>query len=397
MGNLFDDTLPFLDKEDSHTQVMQQVKKQKFKISKAKGLAALLSSIGIGTIYMSHTPNDEIKIDDEKPVVIPDNPMQADNINDTMSFTEAFTNAREELGAGGFFVWRGNKYGTYYDKEWENIDIEDKKEFYHSVINQGHYQDNETEDGIRMPEGVNIAMHVSEGVSFNDAFAIARDEIGAGGVFQWNGRLYSTYYNEEWNNMTKEEKNMFEASALTANKNEHDFEIVNLQPSIEVGDNSFTHPHDECFLGDKIIKLGEDESVHIGLFESNGQQQIRADFDENGSFNHLFIDNDSSYIDLNNNFHIYPFGHVDSFGLYSIYSENIQLDRHHAILTSLSDGSHEIKFHTSNLEDYKIKIEAEKHWIIYNSQNEVINNFHVEENYINTHESAGDYSFHNEI
>ena len=46
-------------------------------------------------------------------------------------------------------------------------------------------------------------------LSFGEAFAAARAEVGPGGVFLWHGGIYNTYTAEEWNAMTVEQKNDF--------------------------------------------------------------------------------------------------------------------------------------------------------------------------------------------
>jgi hypothetical protein len=46
----------------------------------------------------------------------------------------------------------------------------------------------------------------SEGLSFDDAFAMAREELGPGGVFEWNGNKYQTYYKDEWEDMSESEQ-----------------------------------------------------------------------------------------------------------------------------------------------------------------------------------------------
>jgi hypothetical protein len=60
--------------------------------------------------------------------------------------------------------------------------------------------------------------------NFNDAFAQARAQVGAGGVFEYNGKLYGTYTRDEWNAMTNQEKidyqnqqmlNMYQQTTLT--------------------------------------------------------------------------------------------------------------------------------------------------------------------------------------
>ena len=50
---------------------------------------------------------------------------------------------------------------------------------------------------------------VGESQSFREAFQAARAELGAGGVFRWHGNIYNTYTVEEWNAMSKEEKDLF--------------------------------------------------------------------------------------------------------------------------------------------------------------------------------------------
>lgn len=50
---------------------------------------------------------------------------------------------------------------------------------------------------------------VSNDMSFGEAFAAARAQVGPGGVFVWHGQAYTTYYAEEWNSMTPAERNEF--------------------------------------------------------------------------------------------------------------------------------------------------------------------------------------------
>ena len=46
-------------------------------------------------------------------------------------------------------------------------------------------------------------------LSFGEAFAAARAEVGPGGVFVWHGGIYNTYTADEWNAMTAEQKSDF--------------------------------------------------------------------------------------------------------------------------------------------------------------------------------------------
>lgn len=57
----------------------------------------------------------------------------AHNIQDSMSFAEAFSTARQEVGAGGAFVWRGNVYDTYYREEWDLLSALQREQYNESV------------------------------------------------------------------------------------------------------------------------------------------------------------------------------------------------------------------------------------------------------------------------
>lgn len=69
---------------------------------------------------------------------------------------------------------------------------------------------------------VSFASDVNDEMSFNQAFAAARAEVGAGGVFEWRGNIYGTYYADEWNEMSDDEKVEFNRSVYTANDDSHD-------------------------------------------------------------------------------------------------------------------------------------------------------------------------------
>ena len=59
--------------------------------------------------------------------------------------------------------------------------------------------------------GVRVAQ-VDNNESFAEAFADARAQVGPGGVFEWHGRAYSTYYKEEWDSMSSAERHNYQSS-----------------------------------------------------------------------------------------------------------------------------------------------------------------------------------------
>lgn len=56
--------------------------------------------------------------------------------------------------------------------------------------------------------------------SFATAFAEAREAQGPGGTFIWHGKLFNTYTETEWNNMSQAEKNEFAQNAVTEHEEE---------------------------------------------------------------------------------------------------------------------------------------------------------------------------------
>lgn len=67
----------------------------------------------------------------------------------------------------------------------------------------------DTDADYILDSDIKLATNVNDDMSFNEAFAAARSEVGAGGVFEWRGQVYGTYYGDEWNAMTDEEKDDF--------------------------------------------------------------------------------------------------------------------------------------------------------------------------------------------
>ena len=59
-----------------------------------------------------------------------------------------------------------------------------------------------------LENGLQVAA-VNDDMSFGEAFAAARAEVGPGGVFHWRGGIYNTYTADEWNAMSIEQKHDF--------------------------------------------------------------------------------------------------------------------------------------------------------------------------------------------
>lgn len=75
----------------------------------------------------------------------------------------------------------------------------------------GDVHDSETQvpNSNATVEGLPVADSVNDDMTFGEAFAAARNETGAGGVFSWRGGVYGTYLADEWEGMTPEEQAAF--------------------------------------------------------------------------------------------------------------------------------------------------------------------------------------------
>ncbi len=51
---------------------------------------------------------------------------------------------------------------------------------------------------VTPPNDIDVAGKVTSDMSFTQAFATAREEVGMGGVFSWHGHWYNTFEKEEW-------------------------------------------------------------------------------------------------------------------------------------------------------------------------------------------------------
>lgn len=70
-------------------------------------------------------------------------------------------------------------------------------------------------DATETVEGTDIHIAVvDQDLTFGEAFAAARAQVGAGGVFEWHGGIYGTYYASEWSQMSEAEQSQFSHQAM---------------------------------------------------------------------------------------------------------------------------------------------------------------------------------------
>ena len=167
---------------------------------------------------------------------------------------------------------------------------------------------------------VNEAQSVSDEMSFNEAFAAARAEVGLEGAFVWHGQVYSTYRADdpEWKEMSAEDRiahsndilSQVHAAPYTPGDNEPEITEVPEFPGEEV-------PEEETPVEDvpveedlELIDEEEDVDVHIvgvelpgaeegpevqiAYGEMDGSDAVFADTDGDGEVDLVLIDVDGN-------------------------------------------------------------------------------------------------------
>ena len=168
----------------------------------------------------------------------------------------------------------------------------------------------ETTNSVEWADGdILVASGVNDEMSFSEAFAAARSEVGAGGAFEWRGNVYGTYYAEEWNSMSPAEKadfnnhfswnNIDSPSANVTTQtdvttNHDDIEIVSVDhaqtPSSVGGDSSIEVVSAEPEI--EILGVVHDMSTgsNIGGMSVDGQDVFLIDVDGDLEFDLMASD-----------------------------------------------------------------------------------------------------------
>lgn len=378
--------------ETFQQELIEVTQHERKKYNNLKIAGGVLAAGGAALAFMSFMPAPEHveEATKDQPIPLPENPEKATTVNDNMSFGEAFETARHEHGAGAYFVWHGNTYGTYYKTEWDKLTPEEQKEFYQNVVHENGNHPESLNEHIAEPVIIHDhapeSMYVNDDMSFKDAFAIARNEVGSGGVFEWHGKTYSTYTHDEWQNMDHSEHMAFNHSTehlhLNGGEVQHDHQgtlasdYIYHTPSPDIPDTSDTGEH---FLGEQLMDVGNGQQVTVGLFEHNGVQEIRIDADNNGSYEYVYnpengqvtsLQTGEVVTDQSTNQPDHLADNTDT----PLSSQEVMIDGHHAWVTTFADGRVEanVDIDGDGTPDSLVKIDQSGHMQLYDSSNHLV-------------------------
>lgn len=154
-------------------------------------------------------------------------------------------------------------------------------------------------------EGVRVAQ-VNDDASFSEAFADARAQVGAGGVFEWRGHVYATYYEEEWNNMTPEERAQYQAKIdynaisgdeenMAENSQEQEINTPNTNEEIiatnaEMVDDDQQASTDIKVLGVEAVTDAQGNPITVAGVEIEGQAALLVDVDNDNMMDIIAVD-----------------------------------------------------------------------------------------------------------
>ena len=161
-------------------------------------------------------------------------------------------------------------------------------------------------------EGIRVAQ-VDDDASFAKAFADARAQVGPGGAFEWRGHVYSTYYEEEWDNMSAAERAEYQSKidyqAMAGDTVEvkpvshvTTDETANANPVVETATEepamaASAEMVDEQPQQGGIKVLGVEAVVDphgnpmtIAGIEIDGEQALLVDVDNNGMMDVIMVD-----------------------------------------------------------------------------------------------------------
>lgn len=179
-----------------------------------------------------------------------------------------------------------------------------------------HAPESEEGEGAATPthpawadDQMQVASSVNDNMSFNEAFAAARAEVGPGGSFEWHGQVFGTYTATEWNDMTAQEQaqfgshfnwnNLDTASSDVAQQTDNQQEMPQNDFPQEAVEAEVVEIEDDDPEVEILGVVHDDESgANIGDVIIDDQEVVLIDVDDDQVFDYAAADlNDNDQFD----------------------------------------------------------------------------------------------------
>ena len=300
-------------------KMLDNAKKNKLKI------ASLSAGLGGFGLFSFSTNNSPINVSGDKfPIKKPElkeEIVEFSNISEDMDFSNAFRAARIQSGQDGYFLWQGKDYNTLYKEEFDLMTESEQKGYTDKLISSYEKDHPVMTSEFKtyahnQPHEMNIEIHstapistlAGDDMSFHDAFAIARAEVGMGGIFHYEGKTYNTYLQEEFTSMTDAQKQEF------YNSIPKDIQIashdVSLKDNIEIDSISYSVPDgidSEEIIKEEFSDIVNGRNIMVRECEKNGEIFSRFDHNNDGVFDTTIT------LDIENNLVIESPAGIESF------------------------------------------------------------------------------------
>lgn len=157
-----------------------------------------------------------------------------------------------------------------------------------------HSTNHAAENGIRVAE-------IDQNLSFGEAFAAARAEVGAGGVFHWHGRIYNTFTENEWESMSDAEHHHF-AQQVAPELQTNEISSENIHSSVQHHE---THHNQEEEVSQqpqvRQVSSGQEEEQNEPEVHFLGVEQVQTDGGQTINVGHMTISNEEvALVDMDN-------------------------------------------------------------------------------------------------
>lgn len=330
------DKTQLLSSPKTQQQVQNLQAQAQSRYSVLKGIAAGGVVLGTGALLSSFMPASAGEgMPTEELIPVYDQPSHATTVTDDMSYQQAFDAARTELGPGHYFTWHGQNFSTYTQEEWQRLDAEDQaghEQFLAEHQPPVPVEPDEPSVPVVIHDVAPEAHGVRDDMSFSQAFATARQEVGAGGVFHWRGQCYGTYYQSEWQSMDAEARHSF------AQSHAH---IATPQGGGGTTPEPVVIPEET--LVDEEMGVIAGQPVRIGTFQDeHGELTLRVDADLDGTYDYVYLRESSMLIHIESN-NLIDLDNLDEPGGEAVatvlYTEEGEIEGHPALAHMMSDGS----------------------------------------------------------
>ena len=175
--------------EEEVNEVQEPKKTSKWKKTAAMagvGAAGIAGGIGLSAMASADDAKESADLA-ERHTVKPVGDVKVAEVNDDMSFSEAFASARKQVGAGGVFEWRGKQYGTYYKTEWDSMSQAEKDQYAANVFGTSSSKSSSTPEQEQLQHDIpseNLADNTQSPVSGED---VKGELVGVQAVTDENG------------------------------------------------------------------------------------------------------------------------------------------------------------------------------------------------------------------